>query len=246
MKIALTRTESDDKHPNYVKWLMNNEDIEVITFSVDKNNTDDIATCDALVLSGGVDIHPVFYGGSLQYPHKPKNGWKKERDLFEKNLFTSALDHSIPVLGICRGLQLINIALDGTLVQDLGDELNKIHEGSPDKSHLAQIKKDTILHAIVGTEKTEINSAHHQAIDKLGKGLVINARSIDGVVEGVEWKDPSGKSFLLAIQWHPERMFRFQLENSPAAKAIRDRFMEEIKKSIAKKKANNKKQITKK
>ncbi len=179
MKIALTRTESDDKHPNYVKWLMDNEDIGVVTFSVGKNNADDIKTCDALVLSGGIDIHPEFYGGSLQYPRRPKNGWKKERDQFEKNLFASALHHSIPILGICRGLQLINIALNGTLVQNLGDELNEIHEGSPDKSHLVRIKKDSILHAIVGTEETEINSAHHQAIDKLGKGLVINARSID-------------------------------------------------------------------
>jgi len=236
MKIALTRTESDDKHPNYVKWLIDNEDIEVITLSAGKNNAEDIATCDALVLSGGIDIHPAFYGGSMQYPHKPKNGWKKERDLFEKALFASAIDHSIPILGICRGLQLINIALSGTLVQNLGDELNKIHEGSPDKSHLVEIKKDSILHAIVGTEKTEINSAHHQAIDKLGEGLVVNARSIDGVVEGAEWKDPSGKPFLLAIQWHPERMFRFQLENSPPAKAVRARFIEEIEKSIAKKK----------
>ena len=236
MKIALTRTESDDKHPNYVKWLMDNEDIGVVTFSVGKNNADDIKTCDALVLSGGIDIHPEFYGGSLQYPRRPKNGWKKERDQFEKNLLALALHHSIPILGICRGLQLINIALNGTLVQNLGDELNEIHEGSPDKSHLVQIKKDSILHAIVGTEETEINSAHHQAIDKLGKGLVINARSIDGVAEGVEWKDPSAKPFLLAIQWHPERMFRFHLENSPASKAIRNRFIEETKKSIANKK----------
>jgi putative glutamine amidotransferase len=235
MKIGLTRTESDDKQPNYVKWLMDNADIDVITFSVDKNNAAELATCDALVLSGGIDIHPEFYGGSLQYPRKPKKGWKKERDVFEKSLFASALDHSIPVLGICRGLQLINVALKGTLVQDLGDELNKIHEGSPDKSHLVEIKEDTILHAIVGTENTEINSAHHQAIDKLGTGLVINARSVDGVVEGVEWDDPSGKPFLLGIQWHPERMFRFQLENSPPAKAVRARFIEEIEKSIANK-----------
>jgi len=236
MKIALTLTESDDKHHNYVKWLMNDEDIEVITFSVNKKNADDIANCDALVLSGGIDIHPEFYGGSLEYPKRPKKGWKKERDLFEKSLFASALEHSKPILGICRGLQLINISLNGTLVQNLGDELNKIHEGSPDKSHQVQIKKDTILHAIVGTEKTEINSAHHQAIDKLGKGLVINARSFDGVTEGVEWKDPPGKPFLLAVQWHPERMFEFHLENSPVAKAIRERFIEEIKKSIANKK----------
>ena len=236
MKIALTRTESDDKQQNYVKWLIGDENNEVIVFSADKNNADDLANYDALVLSGGVDIHPEFYGGSLQYPNSPKKGWKKDRDEFEKALFASALDHSIPVLGICRGLQLINVALNGTLVQNLGDELNKIHEGSPDKSHAVQIEKDTILGDIVGTEKSEINSAHHQAIDKLGEGLVINARSVDGIAEGVEWKDPSGKAFLLAVQWHPERMSRFHLENSPVSKGLRERFLEEIKKSKTNKK----------
>lgn len=236
MKIALTRTESDDKQQNYVKWLMGDENNEVIIFSADKNNADDIANCDALVLSGGVDIHPEFYGGSLQYPNSPKKGWKKERDQFEKSLFKSALEHSIPVLGICRGLQLINVALNGTLVQNLGDDLNKTHEGSPDKSHSIRIEKDTILHEIVGTEKSEINSAHHQAIDKLGEGLVINARSVEGVIEGVEWKDAYIKPFLLAVQWHPERMSGFHLENSPVSKEIRERFFKEIKKSKANKK----------
>jgi putative glutamine amidotransferase len=238
MKIALTHTESDDKQQNYVKWLKGDKDIEVIVLSGDKNNADDIINCDALVLSGGIDIHPEVYGGALQYPKSPRKGWKKERDLFEKSLFASALDHSIPVLGICRGLQLINVALNGTLVQNLGDELNKIHEGSPDKSHAVRIEKDTILRDIVGTEKSEINSAHHQAIDKLGEGLVINARSDDGVTEGVEWKDPSGKPFLLAVQWHPERMSRFHLENSPVSEVLREKFLEEIKKSKAKKNEN--------
>lgn len=236
MKIALTRTESDDKQKNYEKWLKGDGDIEVIVLSADKNNADDIENCDALVLSGGVDIHPEFYGGSLQYPGIPKKGWKKERDEFEKSLFALALEKAIPVLGICRGLQLINVALNGTLVQNLGDELNRIHEGGPDKSHAIHIEKDTILDDIVGTGKSEINSAHHQAINKLGEGLVINARSDDGIAEGVEWMDPSGKPFLLAVQWHPERMSGFQLEHSPLAKGLRERFLEEIKKSKANKK----------
>ena len=230
MKIAITRTESDDKQQNYIKWLKGNDDIEVTVLSSNRNTAKDIEGFDALVLSGGVDIHPEFYGGPLSYEKSPSTGWNKERDVFEQSIFANAIEKNIPVLGICRGLQLINVALKGTLVQNLGDDLNTIHEGGPDKSHPVNITKGSLLYEITGSEKAEINSAHHQAIDKLGEGLVINAKSDEGVIEGIEWKNAEGKPFLLAVQWHPERMAKFKLENSGAAKLLRERFINEIKK----------------
>lgn len=230
MKIGLTRTENPEKHQFYIDWLKGNEDMEIVTLSANDNNLKEINNCDALVLSGGTDIHPEFYGGALHYPKSPES-WNKERDMFELSLLQSALDKAMPVLGICRGLQLINVAFKGTLVQNLGVELNKIHEGNPDKSHTVNIENGSLLHEIAGDKKSEVNSAHHQSIDRPGEELTISARSDEGVAEAAEWKDPSGKPFLLAVQWHPERMFKFQLEDSPLAKMLRERFIAEIKKN---------------
>ena len=230
MKIGLTRTENPEKHQYYIDWLKANEDIEVVTLSAKDNNDNELNDCDALVLSGGTDIDPVFYGGQLHYPKAPEQ-WNRDRDVFELSLLQSALNQSKPVLGICRGMQLINVAFRGTMVQNLGVELNKIHEGNPDKLHTVNIEDGSILHEIAGHRKSEVNSAHHQSVDRPGEELTISAHSEEGVAEAVEWKDATGKSFLLAVQWHPERMFKFQLENSSLSKLIRERFIAEIKKT---------------
>jgi putative glutamine amidotransferase len=236
MKIGLTKTRNPEKHQFYLDWLKANGEIEILTLSVANDNLNEVNNCDALVLSGGIDIHPKFYNGTTDYPGAPKE-FNEKRDAFEIAAFHSAEKNNIPILGICRGMQLINVIHKGTLIQSLGViDLSRIHKGSPDKSHEVNIEPGTMLYDIVGNKQTEINSAHHQAIDKLGDGLVINARSGEGIVEGIERADRFNKPFLLAIQWHPERMFRFQLENAPASKAIRDRFIGETKKSIADKK----------
>jgi putative glutamine amidotransferase len=145
----------------------------------------------------------------------------------------------LPVLGVCRGLQLINVSCKGTLVQDLGPQGDEVHENTSgaDKLHPVAIVGDSLLAAIAGGEKGMANSAHHQAIDRLGEGLKINCRAGDdpgeGTIEGIEWADPAGKPFLLAVQWHPERMFVNALPHPGLYRAIRDRFIEEVKKSTA-------------
>ncbi|MEO8404409.1 MAG: gamma-glutamyl-gamma-aminobutyrate hydrolase family protein [Chitinophagaceae bacterium] len=239
MKIALTFTGNAEKHQYYVDWLKANSNIEVVKLSEEENNLDQLAQCDALVLSGGIDIHPKFYkNNTTDYEGRPGK-FNENRDEFEINAFQSAQENNLPVLGICRGLQLINIIYNGTLVQNLSNPvLLNTHIGNPDKSHTAIIEPGTILSDIVGEGegKVQINSAHHQSIDKLGDGLLINAISTDNIIEGIERKNKPDKPFLLAIQWHPERMFRFHLENSAASKAIRNRFIEEVKKSIKHKK----------
>ena len=116
------------------------------------------------------------------------------------------------------------------------EELKEVHEGKPDKHHRVHIEEQTLLHEIIGDEKGEINSAHHQAIGKLGEGLRVNCRAEDGTPEGIEWTDATRKPFLLAIQWHPERMYTFQLHDSPLSKNIREKFLEEIRKSKANRK----------
>src|SRR5438128_392778 len=140
MKIGLTYTGFEHKHQNYINWLKGNDDIEIVTLSVEDNNADALADCNGLVLSGGIDSDPVFYNGMPDYPNKPESGWNRERDLFEKSLYESALENSIPVLAVCRGLQLVNVIHGGTLRQDLG-KLNESHKAIEelDKGHTVNI-----------------------------------------------------------------------------------------------------------
>jgi putative glutamine amidotransferase len=207
------------------------EPVEVIRVSAGEGNFSALEDCDGLVLSGGIDIHPALYGGSLEYTKAPEQGWEKKRDLFERAALEQAWARGLPVLGVCRGLQLINITLKGTLVQDLGDTGDAIHERDRvDKRHPVHLVADTLLAAVTGLETAEANSAHHQAIDRLGEGLVVNCRAGDGTIEGIEWSDPAGRSFMLAVQWHPERMFMEGMSDAGLYRAIRERFIQEIMK----------------
>jgi putative glutamine amidotransferase len=130
-------------------------------------------------------------------------------------------------------MQLINCILNGTLNPDLGTILNEVHrdKNARDKAHALNIEANTIMSKIVNAERSVVNSAHHQSIEKLGSGLKVNCTADDGTIEGLEWSDPSNKPFLLCIQWHPERMFKIQLESSHLSRTLRDKFIEEIKKS---------------
>jgi len=234
MKIGLTYTGFQHKHKNYINWLKGNDDIEVIRLSVEDDNATVLNDCDGLVLSGGIDSDPIFYNGSKDYPNKPEEGWNTQRDLFEMSLYKSALKNDIPVLAVCRGMQLVNVLQGGTLTQDLG-HLNTRHKAveEVDRDHEITIEKNSLLEEIVRIPTGKINSAHHQCIDELGEGLMVNCLAEDGTVEGTEWKEKEGKPFLLCVQWHPERMYKFHLKDSPLSKNIRNRLIEEIKKSIA-------------
>jgi putative glutamine amidotransferase len=241
MKIGLTHTGIEEKHQNYIKWLTGDDDIDIIKLSEQDDTADVIKKFDALILSGGVDIHPKFYKSKkVTYPHSPKK-FNEQRDEFEIALFKFAQKAKKPVLGICRGLQLINCICQGTLKQDVGEVRNKIHKAEvidhiqKDKAHGLDIEEGTTLHEIVKNSRLVVNSAHHQTIEQLGEGLKVNCRSDDGLIEGFERERPGNQPFLLAVQWHPERMYKFKLENSPVSKAIRDRFIEEVKKSMKKK-----------
>jgi len=223
MRIGLTYTGTDWKHANYVQWLRDGEDIEVI-----KLEHGEFPDCDALVLSGGVDIHPGLYGGALEY--RENKGWKLERDAFEVKVLKAAWERELPVLGVCRGLQLINVANGGTLVQDLGEMGDAIHQNEPeDKQHRVVLEGDGLLKEIVGKGEGIVNSAHHQAIGLLGEGLRINCRAEDGTIEGIEWAEPAGRSFLLAVQWHPERMYVHGFADAFLYRSVRDKFIKEIK-----------------
>lgn len=240
MKIGLTYTGSDAKHDNYVRWIQSGvSGIEIIRLSAELANLHEMADCDGLVLSGGVDIDPELYDGSVDYVKMPSAGWEVERDLFEQACLQIAWERGLPVLGVCRGLQLINVTCGGTLVQDLGIEGDETHENATgvDKEHGVLVAAGTLLAEVVGNGGGGFsgiaNSAHHQAIDSVGEGLLVNCRATDGTIEGIEWERPADRPFMLAVQWHPERMYVNEMADVSLYGAIRDRFIKEIKKLYA-------------
>lgn len=228
--IGLTYTGSEAKHNNYVNWLKTGDPIEVVKLSAEDNNLEKVPTMDGIVLSGGIDAHPKHYGSSItDYPNAPEK-FNEARDAFEIAVFNMAIQQNLPVLAICRGMQLVNCILGGDLQQDLGEEKNQLHrlldEG---KKHDILITKGSLLHTITNKEKDIADSAHHQCIHRVGKGLQINARSDDGIIEGIEWADKANRAFFLGVQWHPERMYLQQIESSTLSKNIRESFLDAVR-----------------
>jgi len=163
---------------------------------------------DGLVLSGGVDVDPALYGR----PRHPKLGRvDRERDEFELALTRHALRRDLPLLAICRGLQVLNVATGGTLIQDIPSELEgAVTHAAPGRrtrrSHPVEVASGSKLREILGVGPLSVNSFHHQAIDRLGEGLSVSGRCPgDGVIEAVEMKD---RSFVLGVQWHPESFWK--------------------------------------
>lgn len=200
--------EKTSLHQTYINSISKAGGIPVILPMVeDKASLEQqIGMVDGLLLSGGADIHPFLYGEDahpdLGYVHL-------ERDRFEIDSLLCAYKRKIPILGICRGIQLINVAFGGTLYQDLshGDRSKKIKHSQEAKIyvpvHSVEIESDTLLHKIFGKRKLETNSFHHQAVRKVASGFIVSAVAKDGTIEGIEKPD---YPFLVGVQWHPERM----------------------------------------
>ncbi len=235
MKKRLGISYTKTNFHNYWNWFTIHDlqnDIQLVELSFEKNNTEDISTCDGFILTGGIDIEPSFYDASSSYANAPDE-FQNERDLFEKTIFEYSQLYQLPLLGICRGMQLINVLQGGKLIQDLG-ALNAIHKKEEiDKEHETIVEDNSLLREITNASSGKINSAHHQAIDKntLGKNLKANAytNADHKTIEGFEFNDKSGKGFMLCVQWHPERLIG--KEESPFSKKIKERFLQEIRKT---------------
>ncbi|CAM4392730.1 gamma-glutamyl-gamma-aminobutyrate hydrolase family protein [Paenibacillus alkaliterrae] len=172
-------------------------------------------TFDGFLFTGGHDINPELYGEEVE------DGCGEmcdERDIMESILFKQVTELDKPALGICRGLQLFNALLGGTLYQDIPTQLSvtvKIdHKQKPpytEPVHNVYIVKDTLLYRIFQTDSLRVNSYHHQGIKKISEQLVTAAKAEDGLIEAVVMPD---KKFILAVQWHPEFNYKFDANNN--------------------------------
>jgi putative glutamine amidotransferase len=151
---------------------------------------------DGLVLTGGGDVEPAVYGADL---HEATKYTDAERDAYDIHLMSVVVERELPTLGICRGLQLSNVVLGGTLAQHLdGHEADEL---AYDTAHTVHVEPGSRLADLLGHGEVEVNSLHHQAVAQLGTGVRAVATSADGVVEAIEL---DGRDHFLAVQWHPE------------------------------------------
>jgi putative glutamine amidotransferase len=170
---------------------------------------------DGLILAGGSDIDPGSYGAQA---HPETRGTWPERDRFELGMGTRALERDVPVLGICRGMQMMNVIQGGTLDQHLGLELHR-HTPGVFTDHRVRLEPGSLAERVVGGEHTEVKSAHHQGLEELGEGVVATGNADDGVIEAIELP---GRSFAVGVLWHPEEDDQSRVVGSLVSEA-RDR-----------------------
>jgi putative glutamine amidotransferase len=187
-------------HRTYVDMVVQAGGVPVLLPPVEGGTTEAIPALDALVLTGGSDIDPAHYGAP---PHETTRS-RPFRDEAEVALLHAALERDLPVLGVCRGAQLINVALGGSLTQHLPDDIGHSRHApapgvfGPNQVRLAEGSK---VAAIVGTD-VEVRCHHHQALDRVADGLAVVGWSTDDTVEAIELP---GRRFAIGVQWHPEQ-----------------------------------------
>jgi putative glutamine amidotransferase len=196
--------------PNYENWLrMLCDEAEIIDLY--RLSLEDIRIiakkASGILLSGGADVHSSLYG------RKKDTAFCKNvdhrRDILELAVIEIALDGKVPLLGICRGQQILNVALKGSLYPDIPEFCRSplVHSSEEgDVTHSVEIKKDSYLSRITGVRQGIVNSAHHQAISRVASGFVVSANSSDNIIEAIEATESLGHPFCIAVQWHPERM----------------------------------------
>jgi putative glutamine amidotransferase len=201
---------SKDKNENIKKWILKS-DSGIITkefyFLSPDSQQFFLKHCNGIVIGGGEDINPNLYQAADQMNDCGKID--NYRDSIEYVLINYALKRKIPILGICRGQQILNVATGGSLIVDIPKSIKsdlKHAQIGIDSAHWVYVKSKSWLKLTMNLDSLMVNSSHHQAVKKVSPKFKITAKSSDGIIEAIEWKNNS-HPFAAAIQWHPERLF---------------------------------------
>jgi len=214
---------------NYVRWVKSAApDFEFLKLSYPAGDLDRLDRCHGVVFTGGGDVHPDFYG--LNDRIELLEGVNAARDRFELEAVERGMKSGLPMLCICRGMQLFNVAMGGTLIPDIRTAGFEGHRKGKrgDASHPVVVEPETVLHSIVGVDTGSVNTNHHQAVERVGKGLRVTACARDGIIEAMEWEHVGGRPFLQLVQWHPERISDLL---NPFSHAIVEKFVEAVRRN---------------
>ncbi len=226
--IAVSKSSGSESYEQYNKWLSNlcPEATLVNLYEMELSEAEaTMKKADALVLSGGPDVHPGRYGREMDTSRCSIDAW---RDTLEFMAVEIALKDKLPILAICRGEQLLNVHLGGKLIVDIPEDAHSdIHQipNSYNAEHRVAIVTGTRMRELIGERMGIVNSNHHQAVVMLPRALKACVYAEDNIIEAYEWSEPEGKSFLIAVQWHPERLG----EDNPLSQKIGEKFIEEAK-----------------
>ncbi len=217
LKIGLSKAT-----PNYENWLKRSNPgivpVNLYLLPID-SALQKLGECDGLLLTGGEDVYPGWYG--KEYDTARCTEMNRHRDSLDIALISKALDVKMPVFAVCRGHQIMNVCLKGTLIidipKDVGTQIVHQCDDYLQCFHSVTVPKNSLLFSISKCDSAMVTSNHHQAIERLAPMLVANAYSKDMLIEGIEWQHPAGKSFLLGVQWHPERMEKTNQLSGPLA-----------------------------
>jgi len=233
MKIALSVSEKEEakgKDSAYFQALVASgakpEEVEIVS-AADARRVR-ARDFDGILFSGGEDVDPALYDQKTKHESVHID---RARDTFEFALLDAAMDRRLPILGICRGIQMINVKFGGTLIQDIPSdtELERDHRQPGNRSeltHTVTVTEPESALAGVVSGSCRVNSLHHQAIKRVGRGLKVTAHSEDGLVEAVEAADDY--PFLMAVQWHPE-----ELVDHPEQRQIFEQFIAKCREAAA-------------
>jgi len=221
--IAISKGKPKEHYSHYGKWLKTADpDIEwmdMYHISLDSALLI-MDKCSGLLISGGPDVYPGRYGQAGDTIRCGKIDHR--RDTLEFALIEKALEMELPILGICRGEQILNVYMGGSLYIDIPSDYDtSIHHRCPEFDtcyHLVRIKPGSLLNNICNINSCLVNSSHHQAVNRLAEGFEVIAHDEEGLVEGISWSDPENHPFLLGVQWHPERMDTTTALSLPIAK----------------------------
>jgi putative glutamine amidotransferase len=230
VRIAISRGSPEQSYASYYSWIRALDSTTVCQdlYAMPLDSALIIfRECSGLLLTGGTDVDPALYGKA----YDTVRCWPIDYylDTLEMTLIDSAVAWGMPILGICRGHQMLNVALGGSLIVDIPSDFGTsvLHrcEDVQSCNHSVSVDPGSILEDISGVTTGEVNSSHHQAADEMASRLKAIAFSADGLIEAEGWKNPEEKSFLLGVQWHPERL---ELSN-PLSGHIGERFLEECR-----------------